>query len=113
MVEVPASDGSLMVSVAPSTPLAATIPADASSVGYTTLAFTAVGDDVTVNGITLWRDGLGSEDDFSEVWLSVDGFKLASERSLNSDQNAVISLGRDYLVIPAGETVLVDVLASM
>jgi|GEM_PF-1809212 len=113
VVEVPPSDGTLMVAVAPSTPMGGTIPADAASVGFTTLAFTAVGDDVTVNGVTLWRDGLGSEDDFSELWLSVDGFKLGSERSLNSDGNAVVSLGRDYIVVPAGQTVLVDVMGSM
>lgn len=112
-VVLPPSDGVLMVSVAPSTAGATIIPADAASVGFTTFAFTAVGDDVTVGGLTLWRDGLGSEDDFSEVWLSVDGFKLGSERSLNSDGNAVVNLGRDYVSIPAGQTVLVDVKASM
>lgn len=112
-VVLPPSDGVLMVSVAPSTAGASIIPADAASVGFTTFAFTAVGDEVTVGGLTLWRDGLGSEDDFSEVWLSVDGFKLGSERSLNSDGNAVVNLGRDYVTIPEGQTVLVDVKASM
>ncbi|MDZ4244726.1 MAG: S-layer homology domain-containing protein, partial [Candidatus Gracilibacteria bacterium] len=113
VVVVPPSSGTVMVSVAPSTPAANIIPADAASVTFATLAFTALGDDVTVNGVTLWRDGLGSTSDFSEVWLSVDGFKLGSERSLNSDGNAVVNLGRDYISIPEGQTVLVDVKASM
>lgn len=113
VVVVPPSNGTVMVSMAPSTPAGGIIPADAASVTFATLAFTALGDDVTVNGVTLWRDGLGSTSDFSEVWLAVDGFKLGSARSLNSDGNAVVNLGRDYISIPAGQTVLVDVKASM
>ncbi len=112
-VVLPASEGTLTVAVAPSTAMPATIPADAASIDYATFAFTATGDDVAVNGMTMWRDGLGSHEDFSEVWVSVDGFKVGSERSINSDQNAVLNLSRDYIVVPAGETVLVDLKASM
>ena len=107
------SSGTLMVSVAPSTPLPTTIPADAASVNYTTLALTASGDDVTVDQLNLTRGGLGASGDFSEVWLSIDGFAVGAERDFNSDNNASMTLGRDYIVIPEGETVLVDVRGSM
>lgn len=112
-VELPTSTGTLMVAVASSTPDAGSIPADSASVNYTTLALSASGDDVAVNGLTVWRDGLGTHSDFSNVWISVDGFRVGSQRSINSDQNAVLNLSRDYIVVPEGETVLVDVRASM
>ncbi|MDP4007620.1 MAG: S-layer homology domain-containing protein [Candidatus Peregrinibacteria bacterium] len=106
-------NSTLMISVAPSTPVPTMIPADAAAVEYTTFALTALGDDVQFNGANLWRTGLGSHNNFSNVWFSVDGFMLGSSRTINSDGYAGMNLGRDYILIPEGQTVLVDIKASM
>lgn len=112
--DVPNGDNSvLMISVAPSTPVPTMIPADSASVEYTTFALTAVGDDIRFNGGNLWRQGLGSNNNFSEVWFAVDGFKLGSSRTINSDGYATMNLASDYILIPEGQTVLIDVKASM
>jgi len=109
----PDADSVLMVDVAPSTPAPTMIPADAAAVNYATFAFTALGDDIRLNRATLWRQGLGSHNNFSEAWLSVDGFMVGSGRTFNSDGYANMNLGSDYIIIPEGQTVLVDVQASM
>ncbi|MBT6068632.1 S-layer homology domain-containing protein [Candidatus Peregrinibacteria bacterium] len=105
--------GTLIIQVAPNTALPTVIPGDAAAVDYVTFALTALGDDVKFNGATLHRSGLGSRNDFAEVWFSIDNFMVGSTRTVNSDGYANLMLGSDYIVVPEGETVLLNVKASM
>lgn len=104
--------GTLEVALSGETPRGTNIPYNASSVPFTTLELTASDDsDVEVSAVTLTRLGLGDNDDFDNVWLEIDGFKVGSDRSVNNDDVVELRFNPP-IVVPAGQTLVADVVAS-
>ncbi len=107
----PAS-GTLEVMLSYDTPRGTNIPFNATSVPYTTVELTAADDtDVEVSSITFTRIGLGDNDDFDNVWLEIDGFKVGNDKSINNDDIVELRFNPP-IVVPAGQTIVADVVAS-
>ena len=109
--ETVAGENKLVVALNPNTPAAQDIPYNASVVEFTRVDFTAGSEDVTVNSIKVARAGLGSDEDFDKVWLVVDGKRISTDKSINNDDYA--EFNNLNLVIKAGETKTVSIMASM
>ena len=105
------SDGSLEVSVSPTSPSSQNIPFNVQAVPYLSVDLTANGDDVNVTSITVNRTGLGNNDDFDKVWFEVEGQRVSSKKTVNSDDVAIVTL--QGVTVEAGETVTATLLASM
>lgn len=105
--------GTLEVTLSSDTPRGTNIPYNATSVPFTTLEMTASDDSaVEISSITFTRLGLGDNDDFDNVWLEIDGFKVGNDKSVNNDDVVELRFNPP-VVIPAGQTVVADVVASM
>ncbi len=101
---IPASDGTLNVSVSSTTSGDQIVPQLASSVPVAVFDFTASSSgDVTVTGVQVKREGLGHRDDFTDVFALNGDTKLSSGRSFNSDNIISFNFNPD-LVVPAGST---------
>lgn len=106
-------EGTLEVALSDDTPRGTNIPFNATSVPYTTLELTASDDsDVEVSALTITRLGLGDNDDFDNVWLEIDGFKVGNDKSVNNDDVVELRFNPP-IVVPAGQTLVADVVASM
>ena len=104
--------GTLEVSLSDDTPRGTNIPYNATSVPFTTLNLTASDDsDVEVSSITVTRLGLGDNDDFENVWLEIDGFKVGNDKSINNDDIVELRFNPP-IVVPAGQTLVADIVAS-
>ncbi len=100
VVAVPVGSG-LTVTAAVDQPPAALAPADAARVPFTKVIFTASADgDVTVNALTIERQGVGSDSGLaSVVLLDEDGFQLGLSKTLNSVHQANLN---EAFVVKAG-----------
>ncbi len=108
-----AMEGTLELSLSSDTPRGTNIPFNATSVPYATLELTASDDvDVEVSALTVTRLGLGDNDDFDNVWLELDGFKVGNDKSINNDDVVELRFNPP-IVVPAGQTFVADVVASM
>ena len=106
------SEGTLEVMLSDETPRGTNVPFNATSVPYTTLEFTASDDaDVEVASVTITRLGLGDNDDFKNVWMEIDGFKVGNDRSINNDDVVELRFNPP-IVVPAGQTLVADIVAS-
>ncbi|HEY5714636.1 MAG TPA: S-layer homology domain-containing protein, partial [Candidatus Gracilibacteria bacterium] len=115
VVSVPSgpAEGTLEVSLSADTPRGTNIPFNATSVPFTTVELTASDDsDVEISSLTFTRLGLGDNDDFDNVWLEVDGFKIGNDKSVNNDDIAELRFNPP-LIVPAGQTVVADLVGSM
>ena len=107
------ADGTLEVALSNLSPRGTNVPYNATSVPYATFAMTASDDaDVEISSLTMTRLGLGDNDDFKSIWVEIDGFKVGSDKSVNNDDIAQLRFNPP-IVIPAGQTVLADVVASL
>jgi hypothetical protein len=107
------TEGTLEVVLSYDTPRGTNIPYNATSVPFTTVEMTAADDsDVEISSITVTRLGLGDNDDFDNVWLEIDGFKVGNERAINNDDYAELRFNPP-VVVPAGQTLVADVVASL
>ncbi len=106
------AEGTLEVVLSDYTPRGTNVPYNATSVPYTTIEMTASDDsDIEVSSLTFTRLGLGDNDDFDNVWLEIDGFKIGNDRSINNDD--VVDLRfNPPIVVPAGQTLVADVVTS-
>jgi hypothetical protein len=94
----------LMVSLNAMTPLSQSVPTLAVNVPFTKVNFTAAADGpVTINSVTFTRSGIGSANDFSNVYLYDGNIRLTTGRSVNASTNQVTFTGLNYTV-PAGTT---------
>ena len=106
------AEGTLEVSLSRETPRGTNVPYNATSVPYTTVEFTASDDsDVEVSSVTLTRLGLGDNDDFNSVWMEIDGFKVGNDKSINNDDVVELRFNPP-VVVPAGQTLMADIVAS-
>jgi len=107
------SEGTLEVVLSGDTPRGTNIPFNATSVPFTTIEMTAADDsDVEVSALTFTRLGLGDNDDFDNVWLEIDGFKVGNDKSINNDDVVELRFNPP-IVVPAGQTLVADVVASL
>ena len=67
--------------------------------------------DVEISSLTFTRLGLGDNDDFDNVWLEIDGFKVGNDKSINNDDVVELRFNPP-IVVPAGQTLVADVVAS-
>ena len=106
----------LMVSLNSQTPVSMSIPYNVQNFVYTSVNFTASNDGpITLTGLTVERKGLGFSNSFDYVYAEVDGQLKGSKRTLGSSNQASLYFSTDSskIVIPAGETVTVDLVADM
>lgn len=104
------AQGTLNVTLSANTPESQTVPTKATHVEYLSFNLEAGSEDVTLDSITAQRYGLGSDNDFDEVWLEVDGNPVTGGRSISSDDN--VQLSPNY-TIGAGQTVEFTLVADM
>jgi hypothetical protein len=106
------AEGTLEVVLSDDTPRGTNIPFNATSVPYLTVELTASDDsDVEISSLTFTRLGLGDNDDFDNVWLEIDGFKVGNDKSVNNDDIVELRFNPP-VVVPAGQTLWADVVAS-
>ncbi|HQB76650.1 MAG TPA: hypothetical protein PLI25_03675, partial [bacterium] len=103
----------LTVALAASTPAAASVPAGAAIVPFTTFNMTAASDGaVNVTSVTITRSGVGEADDLSEVYLYDGDTRLTSSRTISASTNKVTFAGLNFM-IPAGSTKQLTVRATV
>lgn len=107
------SNGTLKVQLAAGSPEFIVVPNNVSSLPFTELVFTTTGETVEVEGLTIRRYGVGSKDDFDDVWVVADGRQHGSERSLLSGDYATITFPNDPIVVAPGEPVTVWLMGSL
>ncbi len=106
------AEGTLEVALSYDTPRGTNVPYNATSVPYTTVELTASDDsDVEISSLTFTRLGLGDNDDFDNVWLEIDGFKIGNDKSINNDDIVELRFNPP-IVVPAGQTLVADVVTS-
>jgi hypothetical protein len=107
--------GDLQVSLNPSSPATmSSIPNNGVS-RFATVDFTAGSKDVTINTVSLKRSGLGSYTDFAgggRIYFEVAGYRVSSRSTVSSDDSATLSFA-PALVVAAGKTVSVDLMAEL
>ncbi|MFA5248782.1 MAG: hypothetical protein WC415_06265, partial [Patescibacteria group bacterium] len=103
----------LTVALASDTPASQSIPVGAGSIELMKFNVTASNDgSVSLSNITIKRTGLGSRADFPELWLSKDGDRITTRKSINSNDEALLTIA-PALVIGAGKTVTLSVYGSV
>ncbi len=107
------AEGTLEIVLSDDTPRGTNIPYNATSVPFTTVEMTASDDaDVEISSLTFTRLGLGDNDDFDNVWLEIDGFKVGNDKSVNNDDVVELRFNPP-IVVPAGQTLVADLVASL
>lgn len=107
-------EGDLQISLNPSTPANMTsIPNNGVS-KYATVDFTAGSKDVSLNSVTLMRSGLGSYTNFNggRLYFEANGVRISSRANVASDDIVNLTFV-PALVVPAGKTVSVDLMAEL
>jgi len=96
------------------TPASQSVPATVSRVPFTKVNFTASNDGATIlEAITVKRSGLTENyTQFDRIWAEKDGVMVSSKRALNSNDEAILTFA-PALNIPAGQTVTIDIIASL
>lgn len=106
-------EGDLSVSLASDTPVAATIPQSATSVGYIKVDFTAGSEGaVGITNLVFHRAGLGNVNDFDNLYLYEGASRLTDGRSVGAATNNVTFSGLT-ISIPAGETKSITLKADL
>ena len=96
------------------TPASQSVPSTVSRVPFTKVNFTASNDGATIlEAITVKRSGLTQNyTQFERIWAEKDGVMVTSKRALNSNDEAILTFA-PALNIPAGQTVTIDIIASL
>ncbi|MFA6529281.1 MAG: hypothetical protein WCT09_00180 [Patescibacteria group bacterium] len=103
----------LMVSLSASTPAAASVPQNGARVPMAKVNLTAANDGaVTVNSITVKRIGLSTYSQIDKVWAEKDGVIVASKKSMNSNDESILTFS-PALTVNAGQTVSLDFIVSL
>ena len=106
------SNGTAMAKLSSATPNGATVPAGVS-LPVASFDFTADSEDVTLTQLVVKRIGLGDNKAIKNLTLFVNGEVVTKSRTLNSDFEATFSTFNTPVVIKKGETVKVDVIATV
>lgn len=102
----------LTASLSAATPAAASVPQNGSRIPMAKVNLTAANDGaITVNSITVKRIGLSSYSNIDKVWAEKAGMVVASKKSMNSNDESILTFS-PALVVAAGQTVTLDLVAS-
>jgi hypothetical protein len=104
--------GDLEVSLSALTPVSQAIPKNGSKVFIMALDLTAGDQDARLSNLVFKHVGLSSRSNIDKLWVEVDGVRLTSPRSINSDNLVNMPLSTPYTV-RAGETITAKVYMSM
>ncbi|MBI5421261.1 MAG: peptidoglycan-binding protein [Parcubacteria group bacterium] len=108
---VPTGTG-LAVAVDASNPAAGSFPAGGSQIPFLKLKFTAGSADTTVTAMNVYRGGLSSDNDISNVYLMDGSSVLATNLGLSSGK-AYFSLATGLFTVKAGTSRVVTVAADI
>lgn len=105
----------LEVSLSPLTPAAATIPGDISGLAVAAFDLTAGNSDVTVSSIVVKRTGLSDKDTLTAIAAFTDEGRASKAKndSQENDTEATLTLDNGGVVVMAGETVTVVLVADI
>ncbi|PJA08905.1 hypothetical protein COX68_03655 [Candidatus Falkowbacteria bacterium CG_4_10_14_0_2_um_filter_41_15] len=104
---------SLMVSLSSATPIGTSIPNNGARIPFTKVNLSAANDGaITVSSITVKRIGLSSYSNIDQVWAEKAGVIVAAKKSMNSSDESILTFV-SALTVPAGETVTLDIIASL
>ncbi|MFZ4648439.1 MAG: beta strand repeat-containing protein [Patescibacteria group bacterium] len=114
IVTPPVVTGSgLTLSLNANTPAAISVPNNGARVPMAKVNLTAANDGaISVSSITVKRIGLSTYSNIDKVWAENNGTIVASKKSMNSNDESVLTLS-PALVVPAGQTVSLDLIASL
>jgi len=105
--------GGLSVALAADTPASATVPKSGTSVDFLKINFTAGSEGaVSITNLVLHRGGLGSTNDFDNLYLYEGTSRLTDGRSVSAATNNVTFSGLG-ISIPAGTTKAITLVADM
>jgi hypothetical protein len=110
-VIVPPTGGDVEVTLSNDTPDTRFVPDTAQNVVFAVYDFEGGSEDTVITSVKLNRIGVGSRNDFSGVYLRSDNIALTNERTVNSEN--IVEFGNLNLLVPAGETVSLEVVANM
>ncbi len=105
----------LQVSLSPSTPDAATLPQNISGVPVAAFDFTAGNSDVTLNSLVVQRAGLSNATTLTGLAAFTDEGRAskAKDDTQNNNTEATLTLDNGGIVVMAGETVTVTIVADI
>lgn len=106
------NSGVFSVSLSAATPDSISVPKNGSRVPFTTVNLKAGSQSATVNTLTVKRSGLSINTDITKVWAERNGVRVSSQQSVNSSDEAIITFS-PVLTIPAGQTITLDIVASL
>lgn len=105
------STSSIMVDLSPSSVMAQSVPSS-GTVNFGTFDFTAGNEDATVSSVKFVRQGLGSRNDFSRVWMEKNGVRVSGRQTVWSDDTVYITFSPAF-VVKAGSTESLDLIATL
>ncbi|MCX6807638.1 MAG: S-layer homology domain-containing protein [Patescibacteria group bacterium] len=108
------SSNTFTVSVSPSSPVAASIPSNANGVPFLAIDLTAGSvEDVKISRITIERAGLGSDSDFTSIYLYDGDTRLTNGRNFTSDTHTAAFNLYNAITVGAGTTKTLTVVGTM
>jgi hypothetical protein len=103
----------LTASLSAATPAGVSVPKNGARVPMAKVNLTAANDGaITINSITVKRIGLSSYSNIDKVWAEKDGVIVASKKSMNSNDESILTFS-PALTVNAGQTVALDLIASL
>ena len=109
----PGQGTGLTVSLNSTTPASQSVPSTVGRIPFTKVNLTASADGAAyIDAITVKETGLTSNATGMKVWAEKNGVKVASQRTLSSNNDVILSFS-PVLVVPAGQTVTIDILAEV
>ncbi len=112
----PVASGNLTVALAMDTPAANSVPQNGTRVPFTKVNLTAgASNAINVDAITIKRTGLSNYTQFAgsgKVWIEKNGVRVSSQSAMNSSDEVNLTFS-PVLNIPAGQTVTVEIVASL
>lgn len=108
----PVMGGSLTITEGENMPEGGTVPKGATNVNFLSFALTAGDEEASVDGMTFGRQGVGSTQDLSSVYLYEGNNRLTTGRTVSSDENTVEFSSLGWTIAP-GETRTFEVRVDM
>lgn len=109
----PVATGKLTVALAMDTPAANSVPKNGTRVPFTKVNLTAGTDNaINVDALTVKRTGLSEYSKFNKIWAEKDGIRVSSQSTMNSSDEVNLTFS-PVLNIPAGQTVTLEIVASL
>jgi len=103
----------LTASLSSATPAATSVPQNGARVPMAKVNLTAANDGaITVSSITVNRVGLSTYNNIDKVWAEKDGVIVASKKSMNSNDQSILTFS-PALTVNAGQTVSLDLIVSL